>query len=319
MTSATTRSQPDYSRFTQHMRERFLTRPPAEWGIEPAAENPQVYGVLMEWLSEGVTLTVAAFCEGSASVYTSLGHGMIGGHADEQVNSDARALVEAAARVHDDASPTSEFPYPGPGRVQFYLLTFTGVRVVDEALEAIFDGRSRYVDMYDHGWAVFERFTVVTDPTRRGGIAGGHQREWAGAEGYVSCLLTAMSRGMGRSMVISASEPVPDLAALAEGNDDLREWLEAQAFPYETMDAREVIRVLRRVAGIIIRLPFVTRRAELPAIHAGEDGGPVACVYDIEIAPFDRSATIVMAPRHDRRVAALQRQADAQSIQPAAR
>jgi hypothetical protein len=131
--------------------------------------------------------------------------------------------------------------------------------------------------------------------------------------GYVNCVLTCLSRGMGRTFTLCAAGPVPDLVALAEGNDDLREWLAAQEFPYEQMDAKAVVRAIRKAAGIMTGLPFLTRHAELPAIHTTEDGETVACVYDIEIAPFDRAARIELACPDDRRVLALQRQADARN------
>ena len=77
------------------------------------------------------------------------------------------------------------------------------------------------------------------------------------------------------------------------------------------MDAKAVVRAIRKAAGIVTGLPFLTRRAELPALCTGEDGEPLACVFDIEVAPLDRSARIVLAPPDDRRVVALQRQTDA--------
>jgi hypothetical protein len=306
---------PDFAGLARDMRERFLVRPPAEWGMAPTAENPHVYGVLMEWLADDATLTVAAFCDGSASVYSTRGQGMIGGNADEVVRSEARALVHAAAEFSDEAAPVSEFPHPGPDRVQFYLLTFAGVRVLEALLDAVCDGRSPYTELYDHGWAVFERFMIVTGQQADREDGCGYKKEWSEPEGYVSCVLTALSRGMGTSFDVSAAEPVPDLAALAEGNDDLQEWLAAQAFAYESLDGKAVVRAIRKAAGI---LPgFLTRRGELPAIHATEDGESVACVYDIEIAPFDRSARIHLAPPHDRRVVALQRQAGMRSAHAA--
>lgn len=284
----------------------------------PTAENPDVYGVLMEWRAEDATVTVAAFCDGSASVYSTRGPGMIGGEADDVVRCEARALVRSAAEFHDEAAPVSEFPYPGPDRVQFYLLTFAGVRVLDTDLDEVYDGLGPLAELYDHGWAVFKRFLAVTrrDRDEAGGCAG-YRREWSGTDGYVTCVLTALSRGMARTFAITAAEPVPDLVALAAGNDELQEWLAAQEFPYESMDGKAVVRGIRKAAGIVAGLPFLTRRAELPAICVDEEGEPVARVYDIEIAPFDRSARIELAPPDDRRVVALQRQADARNAHAA--
>lgn len=298
--------------FSREMRERFLTRPASEWKIEPSAENPAVYGVLMEWEAEGVTFTITSFCEGTASVYDTLGSVMIGGHTNEVINAAARALVKAAGEFHAKASPAHEFPDPGPERVQFYLLTFEGVRVLRDALEPVTDGRSRYAPLFQHGWSIFTGYSNVSDPDVDGAEGSGHRKEWSGPEGYANCLLTAMQRGIGRSFVITAGTPVPNLVSLAVGNDDLRDWLAAQEFPYETLPSRDVIRAFRQYARVL-PLPFLTRRAECPAVHATNEGRLVACIFDVEFAPFDRSMRVVMASSHDRRVAALQRQTDARA------
>jgi hypothetical protein len=266
---------------TRELRREFLTQPPSTWGIRQTPDNPDVFAVLMEWLIDDVAVTVAVAVDGTASVYTTSGMGMIGGDSDEVANREARALVEAAAGFLDEATPVSEFPYPRADRVQFYLRTFQGVRLLDAARESVVDGHDRYSRLHEHGWA------------------------------YVNCLLTSMSRGVGRSIVISTGEPVPDLVALAAGNESLRGWLEAQEFPYESMEAKAVVRAIRKTAHMEIGLPFLTRHGEIHAVHATEDGDALACVFDVEIAPFDRSAKIHMAPSRDRRVRELQGEANA--------
>lgn len=127
-----------------------------------------------------------------------------------------------------------------------------------------------------------------------------------------------MSRGSGRSFVISALEPLPDLAALAQGNDDLQGWLAAQEFPYESMNGREVVRVLRKRAGIRSACRSSPRVPSFrPSTRPTKDD-LVACVFDVEFAPFNRPAKLEMASRHDRRVKTLQRQANARKAAIAA-
>jgi hypothetical protein len=296
---------------TRELRREFLTQPPSTWGIRQTPDNPDVFAVLMEWLIDDVAVTVAVAVDGTASVYTTSGMGMIGGDSDEVANREARALVEAAAGFLDEATPVSEFPYPRADRVQFYLRTFQGVRLLDAARESVVDGHDRYSRLHEHGWAVFERLLVLAGHLPAHLASPVNEKEWFGPEGYVNCLLTSMSRGVGRSIVISTGEPVPDLVALAAGNESLRGWLEAQEFPYESMEAKAVVRAIRKTAHMEIGLPFLTRHGEIHAVHATEDGDALACVFDVEIAPFDRSAKIHMAPSRDRRVRELQGEANA--------
>jgi hypothetical protein len=314
MTVASTPSREEVIEFTREMRERFLTQPPAEWKMEPTPENPNVYGVLMEWEMEGEgAITVAAFCEGSASVYTTTGIAMIGGHTDQVVRREARALIEAAGELYDKASPVTEFPFPEENRLQFYLLTFQGVRVIHGSYPHDVDGEGTYAPISKHGLGVFHRYLALDEQPRDDEDGSGYRKECFGPEGYVNCLLTSMSRGIGRSCVIQAGTPVPDLVALAAGNDRLQEWLAAQELPYASMDGKAVVRVIRKAARMRVGLPILTRHGEIQAIHVTEDGGFVACVYDVEIAPFDRSACVQLASSHDRRVRTLQQKADAQN------
>ncbi len=295
----------DAARFAQEMREKVLVCPPSEWSMVPTAEYPDVYGVLVEWLVDDIPITVLGFCEGTASVYSVGGPCMIGGHTDEIVRREARALVKAAADFYEEASPAAEFPYPQPDRARVYLLTFTGVRVLDAELDAMIDGRSRYAGLFRLGWAVFHRYATLDEQDSPPEDGAGYRKEWSGAEGYVNCLLTSMSRGIRRVLTLSAAEPVPNLVTLAEGNADVQGWLAAQEFPYETMRSKDVIRALRRLVGAN-PLPFYTRRVRVPAIHATNDGGSVGRVFNVEISAFDRSAYIALISPRDRPVAAPQ-------------
>jgi hypothetical protein len=305
MSSTISPSPQSQDEFVRQMRERFLVLPPSTWGMEPTPECPEVYGVLMEWQYDGVTLTLAVFCDGSASLYGSHGNGIIGGDADAHARNEARALVRSAGQFHPYAAPASEFPYPAPGHVRFYLLTYGGVRVLEAPLASVDDGPDQYTGLYFRGMAVFERLLICTgehpDPEEGAAV---RRCELSGAEGYVHCLLTCMSWGLSASLTLTAARPVPDLATLAAGNDYLREWLATHAFPYRSLDGRSVIRALRGAAGIK-GLPFFTRRGEYCILYETDVGEVVPCVFDVVVTPFDRSATVTLASHHDPRVTAL--------------
>jgi hypothetical protein len=307
MSSTITPSPHTQDEFIRQIRERFLGLPPSTWGMEPTPECPEVYGVLMEWPYDGVTLTLAVFCDGSASLYGSHGNGIIGGDADAHARSEARALVRAAGTFYPYAAPASEFPYPGPGHVRFYLLTFQGVRVLEAPLASLDDGPEQYTGLYFRGMAVFERLLICTgEHPDHDEAAPAPRCGRSGAEGYVHCLLTCMSWGLSACLTVTATGPVPDLAALAAENDYLREWLATHAFPYGSLHGRSVIRALRGAAGIK-GLPLFTRRGEYCILYETDAGEAVPCVFDIVVAPFDRSATVTLAPHHDPRVTALRR------------
>lgn len=298
---------PHKAGFTREMRERFLVRPPPDRALPPAPESTPVYGVVMEWPSDGETLTLTAFHDGAASVYGSRGDGIVGGRADGPLRTEARALVCAAAEYHGQAAPATRFPDPAADRVRFYLLTHAGVRVLEAGLSPPNGMPDRYTSLYCRGMTVFEQLLIITgqhpDPE---GEPGGPRTARSAAEEYVHCLLTSMTLWIGGPVVISASAPVPNLVERVAGAVDLEDWLAAQAFTYQSMDARQVIRALRRAAGIH-GLPFFTRRGEYHILYETDEGEAVPCVFDIEIAPLERSATVSLAPAGDPRVASLRR------------
>ena len=61
------------------------------------------------------------------------------------------------------AAPTTEFPYPGEGRVRFYFVTFDGVRVIDTDLATITSGTSKYSELFELGQAVLTELRRVTE------------------------------------------------------------------------------------------------------------------------------------------------------------
>jgi hypothetical protein len=293
--------------FTREQRERFLAPRPSDWSLQLAPGDPPVYGVLMEWPAEDATLTLVAFCDGGASVHGSHGHGIVGPHADARLRGEARALVRAAAEYHHQAAPTASFPEPMANGVRFYLLTCRGVRVLEAGLRSPGGSPDRYTGLYFRGMSIFEQLLAATgahpDPEIESPV---RQRARAAADGYVHCLFTAMALWIGSPVVIHAAAPVPDLRERVAGAVDLEEWMAAQALPYDALDARQVIRALRRAAGIH-GLPFFARRGEYHILYETDRGEAVPCVFDIEVAPFDRAATVALAPADDPRVAALRR------------
>lgn len=129
--------------------------------------------------------------------------------------------------------------------------------------------------------------------------------DWSGEPGYVHCLLTGMSEGALTTFEIDAAGPVPDLLELMARDDGLRKWIASQDVRSDTLNARKIIRVLRRNTRVR-GLPFMTRRQELPAMNAINDSGEVfPSIFDICIGPFDRFAKIERAPDDDPRVVAM--------------
>jgi hypothetical protein len=146
----------------RQLRLKMLTTNPTDFGIQVTAEFPKVYGALAEFLIGDNTVTVVSLCDGNASLYTTSTFGVIGGQAHETVRTAATAFVNAAQPYHDAAIATTEFPYPESGRVRFYLLTFSGVRVIDTDLASIEAGSNQYGGLFEKANNVLTELRMTT-------------------------------------------------------------------------------------------------------------------------------------------------------------
>ncbi len=109
------------------LRYVLLTTPPDKFDFSADADFPTVYGVLTDWNLADTTATIVGLRDGTASLYTTGTFGIIGGFAHEAVRSAALRYVQAAEQLADYCVPVTDFPYPAPGDVTFYLLTYDGV------------------------------------------------------------------------------------------------------------------------------------------------------------------------------------------------
>jgi hypothetical protein len=144
-------SAPDPAEGMRKLRQRALTAAPADFGLQPTSDFPQVYGAVAEFPMDDGTLTIVSLRDGNASLYTTGTFGIIGGYAHERVRAASVAFVRAAQGHHDAAVAATDFPYPTPGRVRFYLLTFKGVRVIDTDLSSLEAGTSVYSALFARG------------------------------------------------------------------------------------------------------------------------------------------------------------------------
>ena len=107
------------------LRSQLLDLDPHSAGLRPTTELPEVWGALMEIaFPEGVA-TIVALADGTTSMYTSTGGGVIGGGEHEPVVAAAREFLAEAHRALDELSPTESDQLPDPGNVAFLALGFS--------------------------------------------------------------------------------------------------------------------------------------------------------------------------------------------------
>jgi hypothetical protein len=106
------------------LRNRLLTSSAEDLGLTGKDAEAKVWGVLMEVaMTDGVS-TIVSLRDGTASLYTSTGGGVLGGYSAKD---QAKRFVIEAEKHLAGMKPVQSFPYPEVGRMTFYVLTPKGV------------------------------------------------------------------------------------------------------------------------------------------------------------------------------------------------
>ena len=106
----------------------------------PPASHPDVGGVVVDIPGGGSYATVVALTDGTTSMYTSTGGGVIGGGEHASV-ADATARLLAVVQAHLSAFGDNDDELPPDGIVRFHVIGSAGRRTCD-VTEAAFWGEA---------------------------------------------------------------------------------------------------------------------------------------------------------------------------------
>ncbi|WP_026240073.1 hypothetical protein [Parafrankia discariae] len=144
------------------LREGVLTLDPAVEGMRRPADGTVVWGALMEiGMTEG-TATAVSLADGTTSLYTSAGGGLVGGGAHRVVVAATRhflSVVEAHLDTFDEDSERA--PVPESGQVTFRALTYVGRRYLDLAERDLREPGHPFSALYQAGHEVVARLRLV--------------------------------------------------------------------------------------------------------------------------------------------------------------
>ena len=113
------------------LRDRVLTSSAEDLGLSGKDAKAKVWAVLMEIAFPSGVSTVVSIGDGTASLYTDTGGGVLGGYS---ARAEAKRFVAQAEKYLAGMKLTKSFPYPEVGRMKFYVVTREGV-YTDEASE----------------------------------------------------------------------------------------------------------------------------------------------------------------------------------------
>lgn len=114
----------------EKLRGAVLGVEPGSLGLAPTADLPHVYGLVMDTSYATGTATVVVLAEGTTSLYTSTGAGLVGAGGHEGVAAASRNLLQTVEASLDAFGPGSG-EVPAAGRVAMIALTHDGTRRVE--------------------------------------------------------------------------------------------------------------------------------------------------------------------------------------------
>jgi hypothetical protein len=145
------------------LRTMILTTKPETVGMVSDSEFPKIYGVVCDWNIGDTVASIVSMKDGMASLYTTSTFGVIGGEGHERVRSAARRLVAEAGRFHDSSQVVTEFHYPSRGKVNYYLLTYQGVRLLTGDEKTIENGKDPSASLFTAVQDVMTELRLITE------------------------------------------------------------------------------------------------------------------------------------------------------------
>jgi len=126
------------------------------------AKPAQPYVVLMDWGVGRGTATVAAFADGTASIYLSSGGGFLGGgQSHESIRNAAKKMVGIGGELQPLMQPTATYPLPPRGQVTFYVRTDAGVFTASASDDDLRSHRSPFFKLGDAGQTIITEYRLM--------------------------------------------------------------------------------------------------------------------------------------------------------------
>ena len=124
-------------------------------------------GALVAMMEIGLKNGIASFvaiADGSVSMYTSTGGGVIGAGEHAAVRAAADRFRRVAADVRDQLVSTMDFPLPTPGEVRFQVRTSDGGYTAAAAEAALRSGRHPLTELYASGQDLITEIRLASPP-----------------------------------------------------------------------------------------------------------------------------------------------------------
>jgi hypothetical protein len=146
------------------MRRRILELDAAEAGISPSGELPHVWGALIDMGFPTGWASLVTLADGTTSLYTSAGGGVIGGGAHAPVVAASARFLRLVEAELARFEPTTDLEPREPGQTRFLVLTYDGIRAAGGSSEALAVGTDPLSAVFAAGQQVVTELRLATTP-----------------------------------------------------------------------------------------------------------------------------------------------------------
>lgn len=113
------------------LRRRVLAESPADLGLAPSERLPRVWAVLVDYAAGANVVTVTCVADGTTSLYSGVGGGIVGAGSVPAVAAAAGSLLDVAERVLDALPAADKVALPPVGSVAFLVMTYGGMHRIE--------------------------------------------------------------------------------------------------------------------------------------------------------------------------------------------
>jgi hypothetical protein len=134
------------------LRARLISSSPKQFGLKPTMELPRVWAAMLDVGVPNGAASIVAVADGSASMYTSVGGGVIGAGEHPSGRQAAMHFLKTIESLVELMPVASDVPLPPSGEYALVALTHDGTRRrVAAAEKTLQDGRGPMFPGFDAG------------------------------------------------------------------------------------------------------------------------------------------------------------------------
>ena len=130
------------------LRDQVFKTNPQEFKFKQTKENPNVWGVVVDIGTPLGPTTMVSLTDGTTSLYTGSGGGIIGGGGNTDILNATQNLVLTSEDFYKHMKKTANFPLPKVGFINFYILTYDGIYLENADENDLSTGMHKLTGLY---------------------------------------------------------------------------------------------------------------------------------------------------------------------------